>query len=149
MKLPLEEKKLMNKSELLDDLAMAMGGRAAEKIIFGEITTGASGDIESSTRIARNMVMRWGMSESLGPIAFAEDELTNRKEYSHDIARKIDDEVSEIIKAALVRAEETLTKYRGALDAVAKKLLEVETLEQDEYNKLIKPFGLIGKVKEA
>ncbi len=149
MSLPLEEQKLTMKKEYLDDLAMMLGGRAAEKIIFGDITGGAYGDIQSATKTARSMVMQWGMSESLGPVAYNEKEHLSANDFSDQVAQKIDEEVAVIVTTALQRAEETLIKYRDALEAVAKKLLEVETLEQDEYNKLIKPFGLIGKVKEA
>jgi cell division protease FtsH len=73
----------------------------------------------------------------------------DRREYSQDIERKIDEEVSDIMKTGLSRAHDTLVKYRDALEIVAKKLLEVETLEQEEYHALIKPFGLIGKTKDA
>ena len=148
MSLPLEEKKLVTKAEYLDDLAMMFGGRAAEKLIFGDITAGAQGDIQSATKIVRNMVTQWGMSEILGPVAYNEKDHIAVKEYSDETAKKIDEEVASIIKEALARADQTLLKHRDALEAVAKKLLEVETLEQEEYNAVIKPFGLIGKVKE-
>ena len=154
MKLPLEDRKLTSRKEYLDDLAMALGGYVAERMVFGDITTGPSNDLQVSTRIARDMVMKWGMSDTLGPVAYGgngrtmwgDDGITG-KEYSDDIGRTIDQEVSAIMKNALKRAEEALTTYRGALDAVAQKLLEVETLEQAEYNTLIKPFGLIGKIQ--
>jgi cell division protease FtsH len=149
MSLPLEERKLTTKAEYLDDLAMMLGGRAAEKLIFGDITAGASGDIQSATKTVRSMVAQWGMSDILGPVAYNEKDHTAVKEYSDETAKKIDDEVASIIKEALVRAEETLTKHKDALEAVAKKLLEVETLEQAEYNALIKHFGLITKTKDA
>jgi cell division protease FtsH len=118
-------------------------------MIFGDITGGAGSDIQSATKTVRNMVMQWGMSDTLGPVAYNDNEHTDKKEYSAEIAKKIDDEVAMIIKEGLARAEETLVKYRDALEAVAKKLLEVETLEQEEYNQLIKPFGLITKTKDA
>lgn len=149
MSLPLEESKLTSKKEYLDDLAMMLGGRAAEKLIFGDITGGAQGDIQSATKTVRAMITQWGMSEILGPVAYNDKDHSIMKEYSDETAKKIDDEVASIIKEALTRAEETLAKYKDALEAVAKKLLEVETLEQAEYNALIKPFGLIGKVKEV
>ena len=152
----IEERKLMPKKHLLDDIAMSLGGYVAEKMIFGDITTGPSNDLQTSTKLARNMVTKWGMSDVLGPIAFEGngktafgDEGVKSREYSGDTERKIDEEVSSIMKNALKRAEDTLKQYEGALVAVAEKLLEVETLEQSEYNELIKPFGLIGKVKEV
>ncbi len=149
MHLPVEERKFVSKKEYLDDIAVLLGGRAAEKMIFGDITGGAGSDIQSATKTVRNMVMQWGMSDTLGPVAYNDNEHTDKKEYSAEIAKKIDDEVAMIIKEGLARAEETLVKYRDALEAVAKKLLEVETLEQEEYNQLIKPFGLIAKTKDA
>lgn len=156
MSLPLEERKLPNRSELLDDITVMLGGRAAEKLVFDEITTGAENDITVATRTARDMVTKWGMSYELGPVAYAGngrgmwgESGANGRDHSGAMAQKIDNEVSEIIKSRLVQAEQTLAQYRGALDAVAKKLLEVETLEQAEYNELIKPFGLIGKTKNT
>ena len=156
MKLPLEERKLTSKKEFLDDIAMSLGGYVAEKMIFGDVTTGQSNDLQVSTKLARNMVTKWGMSDALGPIAFEGSqgrvvfgEGIESKDHSEDTDMRIDAEVSSIMKNALKRAEETLEQYKGALEAVAKKLLEVETLEQDEYNKLIKPFGLIGKTNDA
>ena len=156
MKLPLEERKLTSKKEFLDDIAMSLGGYVAEKMIFGDVTTGPSNDLQVSTKLARNMVTKWGMSDALGPIAFEGSqgrvvfgEGIESKDHSEDTDMRIDAEVSSIMKNALKRAEETLEQYKGALEAVAKKLLEVETLEQDEYNKLIKPFGLIGKTNDA
>ena len=125
-------------------------------MIFGDVTTGPSNDLQVSTKLARNMVTKWGMSDALGPIAFEGSqgrvvfgEGIESKDHSEDTDMRIDAEVSSIMKNALKRAEETLEQYMGALAAVAKKLLEVETLEQDEYNKLIKPFGLIGKTNDA
>jgi len=156
LKLPLEERKLTSRKEFLDDIAMSLGGYVAEKMIFGDVTTGPSNDLQVSTKLARNMVTKWGMSDALGPIAFEGNqgrvvfgEGIESKDHSEDTDMRIDAEVSSIMKNALRRAEETLAQYKDALEAVAKKLLEVETLEQDEYNKLIKPFGLVGKVNEV
>lgn len=152
----LEERKLPSRKELLDNIVMSLGGYAAEKMIFGDITTGPSNDLQTSTRTARDMVTKWGMSENLGPIAYSgngramwgEQGITD-KEFSSDVAKKIDEEVSNIMQTALKRATESLIKYRDALDAVAKKLIEVETLEQDAYNAIIIKFGLVPKTKNA
>ena len=155
MSIPVEERKFTSKSEYLDELAVMFGGRASEKIIFDEITGGAESDIQHATEIARAMVTKWGMSESLGPVAYASGrtmmpgEETAAKNYSGDIAKKIDEEVSGLINNSLKRAEEILVKYKDALEAVAKKLLEVETLEQAEYNEIIAKFGLVVKTSNA
>lgn len=155
MHIPVEERKLENRAQFLDDITVSLGGYAVEKMIFGDVTTGPSNDLQVSTKLARNMVTKWGMSDALGPIAYEGNgrsmfgEGVGSRDYSEDIERKIDDEVSKIMKSSLVRAEETLLKYRELLDTMAKKLLEVETLEQDEYNKLIQSFGIVPKIKET
>jgi cell division protease FtsH len=155
MHIPLEDRKLENKSQFLDDIVVSLGGYATEKMIFGDVTTGPSNDLQVSTKLARNMVTKWGMSDSLGPVAYEGNGRTmfgtegiQADEFSLETQKKIDEEVMGIMKRSLVRAEETLEKYRGALDAVAQKLLEVETLEQEEYNQIIIPFGLVPKIKE-
>lgn len=153
LKLPLEERKLTNKAQFLDDLAMSLGGYVAEKIIFGEVTTGPSNDLQVSSRLARNMVTKWGMSDLLGPVAYAGNstgtalwgEGVKNNEYSETTARTIDDEVRTLMQNAEKRAHEVLTQYRGALDAIVTKLFEVETLEQDAYNEIIKKFGIEPK----
>ena len=149
IKLPLEERKLQTKAEFLDDIAMSLGGYVAEKMIFGDITTGPSNDLQVSTRMARSMVTKWGMSDAIGPIALEGDEGramfgrgVNNKEHSEKVDALIDDEVKKIIHGGLKEAERVLTEKREVLEAIAKKLIEVETLEQDEYNKLIKSFGI-------
>lgn len=155
MNIPLEDRKLETKSQFLDDIVVSLGGYATEKMIFGDVTTGPSNDLQVSTKTARNMVTKWGMSEILGPIAYEGNgrsmfgEGVESREYSQDIERQIDEEISAIMKQSLKRAEETLAQYRDALEAVAKKLLEVETLEQEEYNKIIATYGLIPKMKNS
>jgi cell division protease FtsH len=154
LKLPLEERKLTNKSQFLDDIAMSLGGYVAEKMIFGDITTGPSNDLQVATKLARNMVTKWGMSDVFGPVALDGNkrsmfgEGSDGSDTSAKTQERIDEEVVRIMNEAMHRAQETLTTYRGALDAVAQKLLEVETLEQDEYNTVIALHGLVGKVAE-
>ncbi len=155
LKLPLEERKLQSKKEFLDDIAMAMGGYAAEKMIFGDITTGPSNDLQVATSMARAMVTRWGMSDEIGPIALESDggrtmfgRGVNDQEYSERVGALIDGEVSKIMNEALAVANKTLTDHRKVLDAIALKLVEVETLEQDEYNQLIIANGIMPKMKE-
>jgi cell division protease FtsH len=150
LKLALEEKKLYSKKEYLDDIAMSLGGYVAEEIVFGDVTTGASGDIQGLTNLARAMVTRWGMSELIGPRALENDGGkamfgSENKEYSEKMSSVIDAEVEAIVKNALARAKEVLTTHRKALDAIAQKLIEVETLEQDEYNALISSLGIKPK----
>ncbi len=154
LKLPLEERKLTNKAQFLDDLAMSLGGYVAEKIVFGEVTTGPSNDLQVSSRLARNMVTKWGMSDVLGPVAYAGNstgtamwgEGVKNKEYSETTAKIIDDEVRTIMQDAEKRAYQVLEQYRGALDAIVAKLFEVETLEREDYNKIIMKFGIVPKI---
>jgi cell division protease FtsH len=147
--LPLEEKKLQSKKEFLDDIAVSLGGYVAEEMIFGDVTTGPSNDLQVLTNLARAMVTRWGMSEFIGPRALENDGGkpmfgmgVESKEYSEKMSAIIDTEVDKIVKDAFVRAKEVLTTHRHVLDAIAKKLIEVETLEQDEYNALISSLGV-------
>lgn len=153
MSLPTEENKFTNKTEYLDEITMLLGGRASEALIFGDITGGAAGDIQTATKTARAMVTQMGMSEILGPVAYSADRRLGMgdegKDYSPETARKIDEEVTSIVASALKRAEQVLVQYKDALEAVAKKLLEVETLEQDEFNELVRKYGLQPKTKEA
>jgi len=155
LKLPLEERKLQSKKEFLDDIAMAMGGYAAEQIIFGDITTGPSNDLQVATNMARAMVTRWGMSDEIGPIALESDggrtmfgRGVNDQEYSERVSALIDGEVSKIMNNALLVANKVLNDHKKVLDAIALKLVEVETLEQDEYNQIITANGIIPKKKQ-
>lgn len=155
LKLPLEEKRLQSKKEFLDDIAMSLGGYVAEEMVFGDITTGPSNDLQVATNLARAMVTRWGMSDEIGPIALESDggrtmfgQGVNDKEYSERVSALIDGEVSKIMNNSLAVAKKVLTEKREILDIIAKKLVEVETLEQNEYNELIKANGIIPKVKE-
>ncbi len=155
LKLPLEDRKLQSRREFLDDIAVSLGGYITEKMLFGDITTGPSNDLQVASALARDMVTKYGMSEKLGPIAF--ETLMGRiggrgmyeeKEYSQKVGDSIDAEVSKIITEAHKRAEDILTKHRPALDAIAAKLIEVETLEQAEYEKVIIAHGIMPKKKK-
>ena len=155
LKLPLEDKRLHSKKEFLDDIAMSLGGYVAEEMIFGDITTGPSNDLQVATNLARAMVTRWGMSTTIGPIALESDggktmfgRGVNDNEYSERVSGLIDEEVSKIMNNAFEVARNVLTEKREVLDAIAKKLIEVETLEQDEYNEVIKSFGIKPKLRE-
>jgi cell division protease FtsH len=155
LKLPLEERRLQSKKEFIDDITMSLGGYVAEEMIFGDITTGPSNDLQVASNLARAMVTRWGMSEEIGPIALESDggqvmfgQGVNEKEYSEKVSSLIDSEVSKIMNNSFAKAKEILTEKRNVLDIIAKKLVEVETLEQTEYNELITANGIIPKKKE-
>lgn len=152
MKLPLEERKLQTRKEFLDDIAMSLGGYVAEKMIFGDVTTGPSSDLQVASRLARAMVTKWGMSDVIGPIALEghDSEVMfgrgfGEKEYSDHMNATIDSEVKKIIDDSLKVAEGVLSDKREVLDAIANVLIEKETLEQKEYNELIRKFGIEPK----
>jgi len=146
MRLPEGDRLSMTIAKLRADLAVAMGGRVAEEMIFGEdkVTTGASSDISMATQMATRMVCEWGMSETLGPIAYHAPEreiflghsVTQNKNISDETARQVDMEVRKIVEAGLTRARQILTDHRDQLEAVAKALLEYETLTGDEVRDL-------------
>lgn len=128
-----------------DQIAWTLGGRAAEEIVFGDITNGASSDLEHVTRIARTMVTRWGMSAKLGPRVFGQKEelvflgreIGEQRDYSESVAEQIDQEVHEIVSAAYEKALTVLREHRDKLDAVAERLMEVETIGRDEFLELM------------
>jgi cell division protease FtsH len=149
MKIPLEERKLQSKKEFLDDIAMSLGGYVAEELVFGDITTGPSNDLQVATNLARAMVTRWGMSDAIGPMALENDggralfgTGVEGREYSEKWSALIDAEVEKIMKTGFQRAKEVLTEYRKVLDILAAKLIEVETLEQGEYEAIISAHGI-------
>ncbi len=143
--MPQEDRFLTTRAELNDTMAMTLGGRAAEEIVFSEITTGASNDLEKVTATAKQMVMRFGMSEKLGPRVFGHEhsqpflgrEFSTEPDYSDEIAREIDDEVRRIIEAAHQRARDILTEHRQHLGSLSETLVKRETLEKEEFNALL------------
>jgi len=143
--LPGEDKFLTTRAELADNMAMTLGGRAAEEIIFSEITTGASNDLEKVTETAKGMVMRFGMSERLGPRVFGHDrsqpflgrEFSAEPDYSDEIAREIDDEIRRIVEEAHQTAKDILVERREQLDRISKILLERETIDAEAFVKLL------------
>jgi cell division protease FtsH len=143
--LPTEDKFLTTRAELLDTMAMTLGGRAAEEIVFGEVTTGASNDIEKVTATAKQMVMRFGMSEKLGPRVFGHDhgqpflgrEFSAEPDYSDEIAREIDDEIRRIVESAHVQAKDILTQYRESLTKLSEVLIKRETIEKEQFEALL------------
>jgi len=149
LQVPSEERKMKTKTSFISEIATLLGGCSAEKIKFGEMTTGASNDLSRASDMARRLVKEYGMS-SLGLIAFGEKEeliflgkeISEQRNYSEKIAERIDNEVDIIIKEAQKQAEIILIKHRTLLDKVAKDLVEKEIIEREEFERLI------GKVKK-
>ena len=143
--LPAEDKFLTSRAELTDTMAMTLGGRAAEEIVFSEITTGASNDLEKVTETAKAMVMRFGMSERLGPRVFGHDrsqpflgrEFSSEPDYSDEIAREIDDEIRRVVEDAHQTAKDILNEKRDSLDRISKILLERETIDAEQFVALL------------
>ena len=149
LKLPTEEVRLKTKTQFMTDLATALGGYVSEKEVFNDISTGASNDIKEASELARKLVTQYGMS-ALGPITFGKNEemiflgreITAEKNYSEEVAAKIDKEVESLLKKALQAAAKIVKTRKTALDAIANTLLEKETLEQEEFYKILDPFNL-------
>ncbi len=150
MKLPTEDQRIRTRKQFLADIAMMMGGYASEKLTFGDISTGASSDLREASELARKLVTKYGMSESLGPQTFGKTEeliflgreIATEKNYSEDTARKIDGEVEKFIESAYQTAQKILKSRKKALAKIAKTLIEKETLEQEEFYALLKPFRI-------
>ena len=142
--LPLEERHIYQLPYIEDSLVVRLGGRIAEEIIFGTISTGANNDLVGGTELARKMVREWGMSDRVGPMAwgsqgmvFLGDDLMHSRDYSDETARVIDEEVEHILRTQEERCRQTLTEHRAGLDAVARALLEKETIEGAEVGRLV------------
>ncbi len=146
LKLPIEDKHLHSRSEFIDELAVLMGGYAAEGLVFNELTTGASSDLLKATELARKLVTKYGMSEKLGPVTFGGKEemiflgreISTEKDYSEEVAVQIDKEVAKFIDNAHRTAKKILTKKRKKLDQIAKTLIKKETIERKEFERLMK-----------
>ena len=152
---PIEDRFLMTKEELEDKMAVLLGGRAAELIVFGHLSTGAADDLRRVTDIARSMVTRYGMSERLGSVAYERDPGSflagpdrsfpgRERDYAEDTAAAVDREVKSIIDQVFQRTQAILTTRRPILDRAAKKLLEKETLEQSDIDALIREMPKEG-----
>ena len=157
LKLPMEEKHLFSKKHFLDELVVSLGGYAAEKLVFNDLTTGASDDIYRASDVARALVMKYGMSDKIGPVAFGTKnggmflgrEMSSEKNYSEEVAREIDSEIGAFMKEALKRAEDVLMEHRETLDDIAKHLIEKETIERDEFEKMLTARGIELKKKKV
>jgi cell division protease FtsH len=138
---PEQDRYLVPRSYFVDRIAVALGGRIAEELTFGDISNGASGDIQQLTRMARAMVTKYGMSEVMGPLqigrqddnVFLGREISEQRDYSEEVAEQVDEEVRRIVSSAYQRVRQMLTIYRDQLDTVAAALLERETLDSDEF----------------
>jgi len=155
LKLPFEDRRMQSRNEFMDDIAVSLGGYIAEKMIYGDLTTGASNDIQVLTNLARNMVAKWGMSEKIGPIALETSggkplfgEGIDGKEHSEKVTAEVDAEVRKIINDSYKKAEAILKKHKKVLDAIAEALMEVETIEREAFEKILIANGITPKKKQ-
>jgi cell division protease FtsH len=137
----------MPRKKMLADMVGLLGGRAAEELVFDDITSGASNDLERVTRMARAMVTRLGMSDQLGPMVYGQKEeliflgreISEQRDYSEAVAEQIDQEVRRLVSEAHTKARQILIEYRDRLDDVAQRLLEVETISREEFEAIFPP----------
>jgi len=153
LKLPLEERRYHFRQQFLDDIASTLGGYVAEKMIFGDLSTGPSNDLEVATNMARSMVNRYGMSDKIGPVAYGQDKnnqsWAGTKPYAESTATQLDEEVSKIMSEAEKRAIDVLSNNKEALEDISKHLVKVETLEQEAFEKLLIKHGIEPKKIEG
>ena len=155
LQLPTQDRYLISKLELMDRLAVLLGGRVAEDLIFKDITTGAQNDLERATKIARQMITEYGMSETIGPITLGRKEheiflgrdISQERDYSEEVANKIDKEVKKIIEIAYTRAKDILTKNKSKLKKIARNLIKRETLEGKDLDDLLNGIKLASLTK--
>ena len=155
LKLPFEDRRMQSKKEFLDDIAMSLGGYVAEKTVFGDVTTGPSNDLQVLTNLARNMVTRWGMSDKMGTVALEGEggramfgSGPEGSAYSQKVSGEIDAEVKSIVDDAYAKAQNIINTHRKALDAIAQRLIVIETLERDEFEQLLTVHGIAPKKKD-
>ena len=145
--LPEQDLTLMSRKKMIADMIGLLGGRASEELVFNDITSGASNDLENVTKLARKMVTRLGMSAELGPMVYGQKdeliflgrEISEQRDYSESIAEKIDQEVQKLVNEAYLNAKKILSKYHKKLDEVANKLLEAETMSREEFEAIFPP----------
>jgi cell division protease FtsH len=155
LQLPTQDRYLISKLELMDKLSVLLGGRVAEDIVFKDVTTGAQNDLERATKLARQMVTEYGMSDTIGPITLGRKEheiflgrdISQERDYSEEIANKIDKEVRKIIENAYSRAKDILTKNKRKLKKIARNLMERETLEGKDLDALLNGIKLASLTK--
>jgi len=153
--IPLEDRKLQSRREFMDDIAVSLGGYVVEKKVFGDVTTGPSNDLQVATALARDMVTKYGMSEKFGAIALEGNggramfgKGVEDKEYSEKFGAEIDSEVAIIMGEAKKKAEEIIENNKVALDAIAKRLMEIETIEREEFEQIMIAHGIQPKKKQ-
>jgi cell division protease FtsH len=150
--LPTEDRYLTTKSALMDELAMTLGGRAAEELVFHEITTGAANDLEKATAVSKQMVMRFGMSEKLGPrvlgrnhdLPFLGRDMGSEPDYSDEVAKEVDDEIRRVLEEAHASAHTVLRAHMDELHRLAAILIERETIDKEQFERL-----LAGEAEES
>jgi cell division protease FtsH len=155
LQLPTQDRYLISKLELMDKLSVLLGGRVAEDIVFKDVTTGAQNDLERATKLARQMVTEYGMSDTIGPVTLGRKEhqiflgrdISEQRDYSEEIANKIDKEVKKIIESAYTRAKDILTKNKRKLKKIARNLIERETLEGKDLDDLLNGIKLASLTK--
>ena len=152
LKLPTDDRRLMSKQVFLDDIAMTFGGYVAEELMYGEITTGPSGDLEQATAMARNMVVRYGMSDIVGPLALENERNkviygrgAGDREYSEDMSKKVDNEIKRIVEEGRDRARKIVSDYKHVLEIVAMQLIEKENLEREDFETILRANGIAVK----
>lgn len=148
LSLPTDDRKLHSKKSFIDEIAMTFGGYAAEELIYGDITTGPSGDLQQATLKARDMVVRYGMSEKIGPRAL-EISMNKRKnqddinkEHSEDLAKMVDEEIEMFVRNGLETARKIVRDYKHVLEAITKRLIEVENIEREEFENILKEYNI-------
>jgi len=142
--LPMEERHIHSRQYIEDSLCVRMGGRCAELLVYGDLSTGAANDLVGNTELARKMVREWGMSDAIGPMAwgsqgqvFLGEDLMHTRDYSEDTSKIIDDEVERILRAEEQRAMDLLSKHRGGLNAIARALLDNEIIDGAQVARLV------------
>ena len=156
MQLPEEDRFYITRTEMFNDIMYLLGGRIAESLVLGDISTGASNDLERATKMAHDMVTKYGMSEAIGPINYSDSDevflgrdFTSKQNYSEELASKIDAEVRSIIDKAYAQAETILKDHRAELDRVAAALLDMETLDQDEFEAVYSGTKTVEELRAA
>lgn len=151
LRLPLQERKFQSRNEFMDTIASTLGGYVVEQMIFDDLTTGPSNDLEVSTALARDMVTKYGMSEKIGPIALSTSEgkaiygSINERDYSERVSAEVDSEVSRIMEEGMERARKVISENMNLLHATARKLIESETIEQEEFELILEAHGVKPK----